>query len=266
MILRLAVTLFDIGFYHKSLHETSELRRILSGVHDFLGDPQLLLILLRRVAVIRIHHDRRVHEILLHIEIIQQLQILIVVVRHDLAMLRLGATQDRMGIWISVRLHLPLTEDEIMGMLSRIDRVQHDAEVTGGRILHTGRYIDAGRHEAVLLVLHRTCADSHIAHDITEVAQIIRIQHLIRGTEAGLAEYLHVQAADRADPGEHIGPLLRVRLMQHALIALTRRTWLVRIDTWHDHDLILHLVRNLLQAIAVLEYRIRMICRTWSDN
>ena len=87
MILRLAVSLFDIGFYHKSLDETSELRRILSGVHDFLRDPQLLLVLFRRIAVVRIHHDGRIHEILLHIEIVQKLQILVVIVRNDLAVL-----------------------------------------------------------------------------------------------------------------------------------------------------------------------------------
>ena len=75
-----------------------------------------------------------------------------------------------------------------------------------------------------------------------------------------------MQTADRSDTGEHIRPLLRIRLMQHALIALTRRTWLVRINTWHDHDLILHLVRNLLETIAVLEYWIRMIRRTRSYN
>ena len=117
MILRLAVSLFDIGFYHKSLDETSELRRILSGVHDFLRDPQLLLVLFRRIAVVRIHHDGRIHEILLHIEIVQKLQILVVIVRNDLAVLRLGTAENRMGIRISVRLYLPLAEDEIMGML-----------------------------------------------------------------------------------------------------------------------------------------------------
>ncbi len=57
----------------------------------------------------------------------------------------------------------------------------------------------------------------------------------------------------------HIRTLLRVRLMQHALIAFAGRTWLIRIDTRYDHDTVFDLLRNLLQTIAIFKYRILMI-------
>ena len=42
-------------------------------------------------------------------------------------------------------------------MLCSSDRIQHNREITAGRILHTDRNIHATGSETMLLVLHRTC-------------------------------------------------------------------------------------------------------------
>ena len=180
--------------------------------------------------MVGIHDAGRILQIPLGIQPEQQLQILIVVIRDALVMLVDGAPQDTVGQRVSRRLHFPGTENEIMAMLRRIDRIQHDVQRAAGRVFHADRHIDAAGGQTVLLILHRTGADGNVGQHIGQIAEVLRVQHFISRCKACLLNHLHMKAPDCHKPLVHVGLLLRIRLVQHALVAAARRPRLIGVD------------------------------------
>ena len=65
---------------------------------------------------------------------------------------------------------------------------------------------------------------------------------------------------------DEIRLILRIRLMQHALISGTICTWFIRIDSWNYKDLILDLLCNGCQPAQIIKHGILIIRRTRTDN
>ena len=144
-------------------------------MHDFLSDTDLLLELLVGVGVVRIDHAGRILQIHFFIHIPQTDQILVMVVG-DIGTVLVGSTA-QYGVCqiIAVGIHLPSGIDEGVGVLCRIYGVQHYGEISAGRILHTGSYIEAADGQTMLLILYGTGTDGHIGEDIGYITPVLRV-------------------------------------------------------------------------------------------
>ena len=65
-----------------------------------------------------------------------------------------GTSDYGMGIGISAGAYFMVSVEESMFMMGSMDGIEHDREVTTGRIFHTHRLIDAACHKTMLLVFN----------------------------------------------------------------------------------------------------------------
>ena len=75
-----------------------------------------------------------------------------------------------------------------------------------------------------------------------------------------------MQMADGVKAFSHAWTLLRVRLMEHALVAVTGGTRFVGVDTRYDNQAVFGLFLNVDQAAGVIQYCVLIICGTRSDE
>ena len=169
-----------------------------------------------------------------------------------------------MCIRIPGRLDFPAAVNKLLRILCCNDRIHHNRDISAGRIFHTGRDTDAAGYDAVLLILHRTCAYRHIGQQIRQIAVILRIKHLFRAGKSCLTDHTCMHLTDRDDTGKHIFLAFRIRLVKHPLITETGCTRLVGIDSWDDEDLVLDLLVNPGQPVHIIQYRILIVRRTRS--
>ena len=171
-----------------------------------------------------------------------------------------------MGKRISCGVDFPAVEEEVLLILCGFDGVHHDREVAGGRVLHTdGNTGTAGDH-AVELVLDGTRADRAVGEKIREVAVVFRIEDLFSAGEVGLLDDVDVHAADGLDAFHHVLIALGIRLVEHAFIAFADGSRLIRVDSGHDEELVLHFVSDFRKARAVVEDGRLIVCRAGADD
>ena len=151
-------------------------------------------------------------------------------------------------------------------MVRRRDGVHHDRQIAPGRILQPDRNIQTARRQAVLLVLHAPRADGNIGKQIGQVAVVVRIQHLVRAGQSVIPQGAHVQLPDGYDAAQHIRMSVRIRLVEHSLVAVAGRARLVGVDARYDEDLVLHLVRHAAQTPDILQHRLALVRRAGSDD
>ena len=237
-----------------------------AAVHDLLGDADLLLELLAGVGVVGVDDAGGVHQIHPAVQLQQEVQVLIVVVGHIVSVLVHRAPQDGVGELVSCGLHLPAPVGEGVGVLGRVDGVQHDGHVAAGRVLHAGRHIETAGCEAVLLILHGAGPDGHIGEDVGDVPPVLGVEHLVRGGEPGLLDGPDVHLAHGNQPGQEVGLLLRVGLMDDALVALPGGPGLVGIDSGDQDQFVLHLVVQLGQPADIVAYRVLVVRGAGADD
>lgn len=262
----LLVAVLDIALNHESLDERPDIRRDPTAVDDVFCNADLLEILLARVRMIGIDDDRRVCEIALVVRLVERAQVLIVVVRHAVAETVDIAAQDGMGQRIARRADLPATEQELLRVLCRLDRVEHDRDVARRRVLHADRDADAARDHAVELVFNRACADRRIRQQVRQIAVDFRIEDFLCTREARLAHDARIHLADRDDAAEHVFLALRVRLVQHALVTDADRARLARVEARHDEDLVLDLLLYRHETVHVIEHGLFIVSRARADD
>ena len=167
---------------------------------------------------------------------------------------------------VALRVHLPAAVDEGVAALRGGQGVHHHRKIAARRVLHADGHVDAARRQAVLLVFHRARPHRHIAEQIVEIAVILGIQQLIGADKAGLAHHAHVELADGDDALEHIGPVLGVRLVKHALIAHAGRARLVGVDPRHDENAVLDPLLYFAQAIEIVQHAVLPVGRAGADD
>ena len=96
------------------------------------------------------------------------------IVGESLSMFYSPHLSDSVGQRIAAGLNLPAAINETVGSLGGNNRIQHNAEVAAGRILHSGGDVHAADCKAVLLVLHRTGSHGHIGKNIGEIPVVLR--------------------------------------------------------------------------------------------
>ena len=157
-------------------------------------------------------------------------------------------------------------EEEVLLILRSFDGVHHDGKVAGGRILHADRDTGAACDHAVELVLDGTRADRAVGEEVEEVAVVFRVEDLFSAGEAGLLDDVDVHAADGLDAFHHVLIALGIRLVEHAFIAFANGSRLIRVDSWHDEELVLHFVCDFRKARAVVEDSRLVISRAGADD
>ena len=188
------------------------------------------------------------------------------IVRLGFAVLIGVTAKDRVRMRIPLRLDLPSAIDECMWMRCREDRVEHNGIVAGCRVLHADRGCDRAGGQSVLLIFYGSCTYGNISQKIIEIRVVLRIKHLIGAGKTCLGDRSHVKVSCCQDTFEKVRSLIRIRLVEHALIAFTRRSRLIRVDTRNDDDLVLYLFLQRTKAGDIVDNGIFIIRGAWSDD
>ena len=156
------------------------------------------------------------------------------IVRNGLSVLIYRTAKNGMCKLITCSFNFPSSVDESMASLSCHNRVQHNAVISTGRVLHSCRNVHTADSQTVLLVLNRTCTNCYVGKKVGKVAPVLRIKHLICAGKLALLNSADVHLTDGNKSGKHIRLFLRVWLMNHTLIALSGSTRFIRINSWND--------------------------------
>ena len=262
----LLTAIFDVALDHEAFHDAGNVRGVAAAGHDVFGDADLLHVFLAGVVMVAVDDDGGIGEGSFAIQVEDFLQVLVVVVRHAGAEVVHVAAEDGMGERISCGVDFPAVEEEVLLILRGFDGVHHDGEVAGGRVLHADRDTGATGDHAVELILDRTRADRAVGEKIREVAVVFRIEDLFSAGEAGLFDDMDVHAADGLDAFHHVLIALGIRLVEHAFIAFADGPWLIRVDSGHDEELVLHFVCDFRKARAVVKDGGLVISRAGADD
>ena len=262
----LLTAIFDVALDHEAFHDAGDDRGVAAAGHDVFGDADLLHVFLAGIVMIAVDDDGGIGERSFAIQVEDLLQVLVVVVRHAGAEVVHVAAEDGMGERISCGVDFPAVEEEVLLILRGFDGVHHDGEVSGGRVLHTDRDTGAACDHAVELVLDGTRADRAVGEKIREVAVVFRIEDLFSAGEAGLFDDVDVHASDGFDAFHHVFIAFGVWLVEHAFVAFADGSRLIRVDSWHDEELVLHFVSDFRKARAVVEDGRLIVCRAGADD
>ena len=153
-----------------------------------------------------------------------------------------------------------------MRSLSCNNRIYHNAEITAGRIFHSGRDIHTADSQTMLLILNRTCTYCNVGKDVGEITVVLRIEHLICAGKPTFLDCMNMHFADSNQSCEHVRSFLRVRLMDHTLVTLACSTWFIRINARNDQNLICYFVLYFAKAKKIIADRILIISRTWTND
>ena len=136
-------------------------------------------------------------------------------------MLADSAAQNNMGQRISGGFHLIAPVNKMMRMLGGINGIQHNGEITTGRILHAGRDIHTADYQTMLLILNRAGTDGHIGENIVQISPVFRIKHLIGSRKAGRLYRMHMHFPKCNQSMQKIRFFLGIRLVKNSLIAFS---------------------------------------------
>lgn len=131
----------------------------------------------------------------------------------------------------------------------------------------SGRNVDAGNSQTVLLVFYGTCADRNIGENIGQIAPVGRIQHFVCRSQISLFYYTHMHFTHGDQAVQQVRLSFRVRLMNDTFVAFTCGTRFVGIDTRDDDQFVGYFVGNLCQTVIVLQNSVFVVCGARSyDN
>ena len=153
-----------------------------------------------------------------------------------------------------------------MGVLGRVDGVQHNGKIAAGGIFHSGRNIKAADGQPMLLIFDRTCADGHVGKNVRDITPIFGIQHFIRRRQTGFVDgaYLHFTHSDQ--PGKEVGFFFRIRLMNDTFITFSCSARFISINSGNQDKPVLHLLMHFCQPGYVVADGIFVIRGAGADN
>ena len=224
----------QIAFDHNTFYETFDILAASSCVQNVFDDTDLLLVFLSGVGMVGIDDGSRVYEMCFVVFLQQKLNVLVVIVRHGVAVLVGRTAENGVRQRISACLYLPGTVNKGVGALCGNDGVDHNRKITAGRVFHAGRNVDAGNSQTVLLVFYGTCADRNIGENIGQIAPVGRIQHFVCRSQISLFYYTHMHFTHGDQAVQQVRLSFRVRLMNDTFVAFTCGTRFVGIDTRDD--------------------------------
>ena len=146
------------------------------------------------------------------------------------------------------------------------DRIQHNAEISAGRIFHSGRHIHTADSKTVLLIFHRTGSYGYIREKVGEIPVIFRIKHLVGAGKSAFLDSADMHFPDRHKAGQHIGFLFRVRLVDHTFISLPGSTGFICVNPRNDQNFIGNFFLDIPEPEKIVAHGVLIICGAWSDD
>ena len=216
--------------------------------------------------MVAVHHHAGVLEIGVKVAAGQALQVLVVVVGVVAAVQANVAAQHGVGQRVAVALDLPAAVDEALLGLRGVDRVQHNRGRARRRVLHAHGHVDAGRHQAVLLVLDRARAHRNVRQQVNQVLVVGGVQHLVCGEEAGLFDHAQVHVAHGLHALKQVGGSLGVGVVEKTLVAGALGAGLIGVDARDDDQLVLDLVGHDGKTGHVVQDRVLAIGRAGAND
>ena len=160
----------------------------------------------------------------------------------------------------------PATEEEVLRMLGRFNRIEHDRNIAGCRILHAHRNADATGDHAMELVFDGPGADGCIGQEVRQVAEDFRIEDFFGTGKARFADDAGIHFTDGDDAAQHVFLAFRVGLVEHAFVADADSTRFAGIDARNDENFIFDLFLDFDQAVDIIEDGRFVIGRAGPDD
>ena len=239
---------------------------VTAAVKYFFCNTDLLQILLVGVGVVGINHACRILQVLLGVQLTEQTEIFVVIVRKYLSVLVDSTAEYGVSKGVAGGVDIPSSVNKGVSMLSSNNRVEHYGHITAGRVLHTCRYVKTADGHTMLLILYGTGTDCHIRKQICQIPPVFRIEHLICCGKSGLLNVADVKFTDGNETFQKVRCCFRVRLMNHSLVSFTGRSRLVGVDTRNDDTFVFDLLLNRNQAVQIIHNSCLVVSGTWSDD
>ena len=216
--------------------------------------------------MVGINDAGRIEQVHFAIHFQQPVQIFVMIVGYIIAVFIYGAPENRVGQRISGGGDLPASVDDGMMVLSGIDGIQHDRHVAAHGVLHSGRHIKAAGGQTMLLIFHRTGADSHIGQNIRNISPVFRVEHFVRRRESGFFHCADMHFAHGDQAGKKVRLLLRVRLVDDSLVAFSGSAGFIGIDPGNQNQLVFYPVVYFCQPVNVIADRVFIVCGAGTDD
>ena len=118
----------------------------------------------------------------------------------------------------------------------------------------------------MLLVFNRSCAYGNIGKQIVKIAVIFGIEHLVRTGETGFVQRAHMKLANCDNAPQQVAFSAWVGLVEHTLVAVTRCSRLVGVDTRNNKNLVLDLLLQRSKAGNIVHHAVFIVCGTGADD
>ena len=168
--------------------------------------------------------------------------------------------------WISGCLNFASTVYKVMWMLGCIYRIQHNGEITTGRVLHTGCNVKTADSQTVLLILNRTCTDGNVREEIFYISPVLRVKHFVCTGKTTLSDRTDVHFTHSNETFYHIRCFFRVWLGCDTFVTFACCTRFVCVNTRNDDQLIFDIFLDFCEAADIVANRIFIVRGTWSDD
>lgn len=235
-------------------------------MHDFVGDTNLRHVLLAGVGVVGVNDATHILKAFFSIAVVELTEILKMVVRDIVAVFIDSTAENSMGQWIAGCFDFPASVDKHLRALGSLNGIKHDGDIAAHWVLHTAWDADTAACETVNLVFYGAGAYSYITEQVREVAVILRVQHFIGTGKTGFFDGSCVELADGDQAFQKIRLFLRVRLVEHALVAFACCPGFIGIDTRYHNDFVSNLLLNPCQTVNIFHDRLFTVSGAWADN
>ena len=256
----------QIALDHNTFDKVMNFRGKAAAVQYFLNNTNLFFVLFVGIGVVGINDDSRVLQIAFIILFKQKLQIFVMIVGNGVSVFVDSTSKNGVSQRVSGSLHFPVPVNKVLFYLCSYHGVQHNGEISTGRILHAGRDIHTADYQTVLLILNRAGSNGHIGENIVQISPVFRIKHLIGSRKSGRLYRMHMHFTKRDQSMQKIRFFLGIRLMKNSLIAFSGCTRFVGIDPGNQNQFICNFFLHTCKTFNIFTDRFFIICGTWTDN
>ena len=134
MIMDFLAAIFDVALDHQPFDQFVDVVAVTAAVKYFFCNTDLLQILLVGVGVVGINHACRILQVLLGVQLTEQTEIFVVIVRKYLSVLVDSTAEYGVSKGVAGGVDIPSSVNKGVSMLSSNNRVQHNTEVTTCRL------------------------------------------------------------------------------------------------------------------------------------
>ena len=181
--------------------------------------------------MVGINDGCRMDDIHFFVHLMKTDQIFIVIILGGIAVLADCTAKNHVSQRISGCLHLVSAINEMMRMLCRVYRIEHNRKITTGRIFHSGSDIKTTDRQTMLLIFYRTCSDGNVGEKILDISPVFRVKHFIGTGKTAFFDCANVHFTHGDQTLDHIRSFFRIWLGSNTFVAFAGCTWFVGVNT-----------------------------------